>query len=151
LLGLLFWYPITGLLLRMLGQERLLQPGSLSADAFSFCTVSIPGTCTVGFSWEIWSINVLVMVFTVAGGLALLAFGIQKEAMTFIAQQDGTQPQDPLRLGHETLTAFVDILLIPFNRQPHSRVGLRVSRNVQGPLRPLAWPLLVFLGVVGTA
>jgi len=151
LLGLLFWYPVTSLLVRVLGQEHRVQPGSRSPDAFSFCTLSLPGTCTVGFSWEIWSLNVLVMIFTVAGGLALLAFVIQLEAMELISRQTDGQSQDPLRLGHEILTAFFDILLSPFNRQPRSRVGRRVSRNVQGPLRPLVWPLLVFLGVVGTA
>jgi hypothetical protein len=79
ILGLFFWYPILSLLFRVLGQQRLVQPGSASPQAFSFCTVSLPGTCKVGFSWEIWSTNVLVMIFAVAVGLLLLGFIIQSE------------------------------------------------------------------------
>jgi hypothetical protein len=141
-IGLLFWYPLPRLLAHSLGVP--IGPDPSVKGSFNLCSVSLPGTCGPNFAFELWWLDLIIAAIILALGVIAVALLVQREAIRLLNVAQ-------INRGQEILNAFLDILLSPFNRRPRSRVGRRVSRGTQASLRPLVWPVLIFLGVVGTA
>jgi hypothetical protein len=142
-LALLFWFPIIS---RLVGGFSGIpieagNPNPAQAHVFSICSVSLPGTCFVGFSFELWALDILVATFALAIGLVVLGFCVQAE---FMAQPNTNR-------GQEMLNAVLDIVLSPFDRSPRSRIGSRIHVSLQTSLSPLLWRPLIFASVVGAA
>jgi hypothetical protein len=142
-LALLFWFPVISRLVGGFGgfPIEVGNPDPAHAHVFSICSVSLPNTCFVGFSFELWALDILVATFALAIGLVVLGFRVQAD---FMAQPNTHR-------GQEMLNAVVDIVLSPFNRSPRSRIGSRIHISLQTSLSPLLWRPLVFAGVVGAA
>lgn len=150
LLALLFWFPVVSLPARLVTTvdfNNITDP-----RVFSVCSASLPGqpgTCRYGFAFELWFLDVAIAVLALAVGMLVLAFLLQDEGMRVISTAGDAEPGNTMSWGRAILYTFLDIVLSPFNLKPRSRIGRRVRRNLQGSLRTLVWPCLVFLGVAG--
>jgi len=142
-IGLLFWYPLPRLIAHGLGVPIGLDPKT-NPGSFNLCSVSLPGTCGPNFAFELWWLDLIIAAIVLALGMIALALLVQREAIRLLNVAQ-------INRGYEILNAFLDILLSPLSRRPRSRVGRRVSRGTQASLRPLVWPVLILLGVVGAA
>src|SRR5260370_965323 len=142
-LAFVFWFPIISLPARLV--TTVDYNDITHAKVFSVCSASLPGepgTCRVGFAFELWFLDVAIAVLALAVGVIVLAFLLQDEGMRVMSATSGTEPQDTMSWGRAILYTFLDILLSPFNLRPRSRIRRRVPRNLQGSLRTLALPCL---------